>query len=72
MSLLIGNWYTIDSKIIRTHEIIRVKKLIPNALLRNICQIIIFRLYTVYKKHKMIKNGNQTRKKSQVLSQVVE
>ena len=36
----------------------------------NICQAMIFRFYTVYNKHKMIKFSNQTRKKSQVLSQV--
>ena len=38
----------------------------------NICQVMTFRLYTVYNKHEMIKTGNQTRKKSQVLSQVLE
>ena len=38
----------------------------------NICQVMIFRLYTVYNKHEMIKIGNQTREKSQVLSQVLE
>ena len=34
----------------------------------NIYQVIIFRLYTVYNKHKMIKIGNQIRANSQVLS----
>ena len=39
---------------------------------KNIDQFIIFRLYTVYKKHDVIKAGNRTREKSQVLSQVLE
>ena len=34
-----------------------------------ICQVMIYRLYTVYNKHDMIKISNQTREKSQVLSQ---
>ena len=38
----------------------------------NIYQVMIFRLYTVYNKHEMIKIGNQTAEKSQVLSQVLE
>ena len=38
----------------------------------NICQVMILRLHTVYIKHEMIKIGKQTRKKSQVLSQVLE
>ena len=38
----------------------------------NIEKIMIFRLYTVYNKHEMIKIDNQTREKSQVLSQVLE
>ena len=38
----------------------------------NICQIIIFRLYTVRNKHQMIKIGNQIREKLQVLSEVAE
>ena len=33
---------------------------------------MIFRLYAVYKKHEIIKTGNQTREKSQVLTQVLE
>ena len=33
---------------------------------------MIFRLYTVYNKHEMIKNDNQTREKLQGLSQVLE
>ena len=37
----------------------------------NIFQVMIFRLYAVYNKHEMLKNGNQTREKSQVLSQVL-
>ena len=41
---------------------------------KNICQFTIFKLYTIYNKHELIKIGNQTRKreKSQVLSQVLE
>ena len=39
---------------------------------QDICQIMIFRLYTVYNKHEMIKIGNQTREISQALSQVLE
>ena len=27
----------------------------------NICQLMLFRLYTVYNKHEMIKIGNQTK-----------
>ena len=38
----------------------------------NVCQVMIFRLYTFYRKHEMLKIGNQTREKSQVLSQVLE
>ena len=38
----------------------------------DICQIMIFRLYFDYKKHDMIKIGNQIRENSQVLSQVLE
>ena len=54
---------TVSSKIIQALEIIWVKKLIPNAVLwkKNICQVMIFRLYTVYNKHKMIKIGSQNR-----------
>ena len=29
----------------------------------NICQVVLFNLYTIYNKHEMIKNGNQTRQK---------
>ena len=32
---------------------------------------MIFRFYTVYNKHEMIKIGNQTGEESQVLSQVL-
>ena len=35
----------------------------------NISQVMIFRLYNVYNKRKIVKIGNLTRKKSQVLSQ---
>ena len=38
----------------------------------NIYQVMIYRFYTVYNKHEMIKIGNQTTEKSQVLSQVLE
>ena len=38
----------------------------------NICQVMIFRLYTAYNKHEMIKVGDQTREKSQELTQVLE
>ena len=37
-----------------------------------IYQVMIFKLYTVYKMHEMIKIFNQTREKSQVLSQALE
>ena len=63
----------VSSKIIRALEIIRVKKLITNAFYEiHICQVMIFRLCTVYNKHQLIKIDNQTREKSQVLSQVLE
>ena len=58
--------HTIGSKIIRALEIIRVKKLILNTFFLNICQVMIFWLYTVYNKYEMTKIGNQTREKSQV------
>ena len=38
----------------------------------NVCQITIFRLYTAYNMHEMIKIGDQTRKEPQVLSQVLK
>ena len=38
----------------------------------NIYQVIIFDLDTVYNEHEILKIGNQTREKSQVLSQVLE
>ena len=38
----------------------------------NICQIMNFTFYSVYNKHEMIKIGNQIRKKSEVLSQMLE
>ena len=38
----------------------------------NICEVKIFRLYTVYNKHEMIKIDNQTREKLKILSQVLE
>ena len=58
---------TVSSKIIRALEIIDIKKLIPIQFYEiNICQVMIFRLYTVYNKHDMIKIDNETRKKAQV------
>ena len=39
---------------------------------QDICQIMIFRLYTAQTKHEMIKTGNQTREISQVLTQVLK
>ena len=39
---------------------------------KNVCLFMIFRLYTANNKHESIKIGNQTREKSQVLSQVLE
>ena len=38
----------------------------------NICQVMIFRLHTVYNKYEMLKTANETIEKSQVLSQVLE
>ena len=38
----------------------------------NICQVMIFRLSTVYNKHGAIKIVNQTREKLHGLSQVLE
>ena len=38
----------------------------------NICKVMMFRTYIFYNNHKMIKIGNQTREKSQVLPQVIE
>ena len=38
----------------------------------NICEVMIFKLYTVYNKHEMIKIGCQITEKSHVLSQVLE
>ena len=38
----------------------------------NIYQIMIFRIYTVYNKHEIIKIDNESREKAQVLSQVLE
>ena len=38
----------------------------------NICKIMIFRLYTVYKKHEMIKIGSHASEKSQVFLRVLE
>ena len=38
----------------------------------NVCEVIIFGLYNVYNKNGTIKIENETREKSQVLSQVLE
>ena len=38
----------------------------------NLWQVMIFRLYILYNKHKIIKIGTQNREISQVLSQVLE
>ena len=38
----------------------------------NFSRVLIFRFYAVYNNDEMIKIGNQTWKKSQVLSQVLE
>ena len=53
--------FIVISKIIRALEIIRVIKLISNAVYEiNICQV----LYTVCNKHEMIKISNQTIEKN--------
>ena len=66
--------HTVGNKNIRALEIIRVKK--KSYLMQfceiNISQVRIFRLDTVYNRHKMIKIGSQTREKSQILSQMLE
>ena len=38
----------------------------------NICQVNIFKFYTVYNKHEMIQIGSQTKEKLQALSKVLE
>ena len=38
----------------------------------NVYQFMMFRLYTAYDKHEMIKSDNQIREKSRVLSQMLE
>ena len=64
---------TVGSKIIRAFGIVRIKILIPKAVFWNkYLSVMIFRLYTVFNKHEMIKISNQIREKSQVLSQVLE
>ena len=35
-------------------------------------QVMNFKIYTIYNKHEMIKVGNETREKSQVLLQQVQ
>ena len=39
---------------------------------KNISQVMVIGLYTVYNKHEVIQIGNQTTEKSQVLLQVLE
>ena len=64
---------TVDSKIIRALEIIRVKKLnLVQFYEPNIFQMMTFSLYTVYNKHEIIKIGKETKEKKKVLSQVLE
>ena len=59
---------TVGSKIIRAFKMIRLKKLISNAILRNnFCQIMIFRLNIDYNKHQMIRIDSKTWEKLQVL-----
>ena len=57
---------TVDSKIIRALEIIRVKKnsYVIQFYEINNCQVMIFWLYTVYNKYEMLKFGNQTIEKN--------
>ena len=38
----------------------------------NICQVMIFRFYTVYNKHEMTKIGNEPKEQQQKLSQMLE
>ena len=62
---------TVGSKIIRALEIIRVKKLMPNAVLWNkFLSSHDLYAYIVYNKYKMI--NWQIKEKSQVLSKVLE
>ena len=64
---------TVGSKIIRELELSRVKiSYLMHFYEINICQVMTFRLYIVYKKHAMKKTCSQIREKSQVLSQVLE
>ena len=63
----------VGSKTVRALEVILVEKLILNQFYEiNICQVMIFRLYTVYNKHEIIKIVNHTREKSHVIFQVLE
>ena len=39
---------------------------------KNICRVIILRLYTVYNKHDMMQIGNQNTEEQQVLSEVLK
>ena len=72
MSASIGR-RTVGNKIIRAREIIRVKNSYVMQFYEiNISQVMILSLYTVYNKHEMIKIGNETREKLQILSQVLE
>ena len=56
--------FTVSSKIIRALEIIRVKNLYLMQFYEiNICQVMIFRLYTVYNKHNDDKNWRSNHRK---------
>ena len=64
---------TASSKIIRVTEIICFKiSYLMQFYELNFYQVMTFRLYIVYNKHEMIKIGNETRVKSQVLSQELD
>ena len=53
------NFNTVDSKIIRALEIVRVKNsYLMQFYEKNIYEVIIFRLHIVYNKHEIIKTVN--------------
>ena len=61
-------WPPLGRKIFQAFEIILTQTFILNVVLWiNICQVLIFRLHTVYNKHDVVKIGIQIREKSQVL-----
>ena len=39
---------------------------------KDICQVMIYRIYTVYNKYELMKIGNQTREKAKGLPQVLD